>query len=148
MGSVTLKDVYKHTEFFCCNVEESQKILSETSKDLNVLLKGIQDLGPKIVCITDGKMGCYMRYNDENYFMQTYPDKNPPLERTGAGDAFSSTFTACLALGMSPLEAIRYAPINSMNVVQYVGAQKGLLSLKEIETYLAKAPEDYQVIKI
>jgi hypothetical protein len=35
-----------------------------------------------------------------------------------------------------------------MNVVQYVGAQKGLLSLKEIETYLAKAPEDYQVIKI
>lgn len=148
MGAVLLKDIYKHTEFFCCNVEEAQKILSNQSKDLNILLSELQDLGPKIICITDGKMGCYMRYNNENYFMQTYPDKNPPFERTGAGDAFSSTFTACIALGMDPLTAIRYAPINSMNVVQYVGAQKGLLSLKEIEAHLAAAPESYQVIKI
>ena len=148
MGAVLLKDVYKHTEFFCCNVEEAQKISSNPTRDMNILLSEMQNLGPKIVCITDGKMGCYMRYNNENHFMPTYPDKNPPFERTGAGDAFSSTFTACLALGMTPLEAIRYAPINSMNVVQYVGAQKGLLSLKEIETYLADAPESYQVVKI
>jgi ribokinase len=148
MGAVLLKDIYKHTEFFCCNVEEAQKILSNSSKDLNVLLSEMQNLGPKIICITDGKMGSYIRYNHENYFIQPYPDKNPPLERTGAGDAFSSTFTACLALGMSPLDAVRYAPINSMNVVQYVGAQKGLLSIKEIEAYLEHAPDTYQVIKI
>jgi ribokinase len=148
MGKDLLKDIYKHTEFFCCNVEEAQKILSNSSKDLNILLSELQNLGPKIVCITDGKMGSYMRYNNENYFMPTYPDKNPPLERTGAGDAFCSTFTACLAIGMDATIAIKYAPINSMNVVQHVGAQKGLLTLREIENYLASAPESYQIIKI
>ncbi len=148
MGKDLLKDIYKHTEFFCCNVEEAQKILGESTRDLNTLLTKMQELGPKIITITDGKMGSYMRNAGQNYFMPAYPDANPPLERTGAGDAFSSTFTACLALGISPEDAIRHAPINSMNVVQFVGAQKGLLSIKEIQGYLGNAPESYSLLKI
>ena len=33
--------------------------------------------------------------------MPIYPDPRPPLERTGAGDAFSSTFAIALAQGKS-----------------------------------------------
>jgi hypothetical protein len=40
-------------------------------------------------------------------------------------------------------EALRRGPINSMSVVQYIGAQKGLLSRNEIESYLADAPAHY-----
>ncbi len=148
MGKDLLKDVYANTEFFCCNIEEAQKILSNTSHDLNILLAELQNLGPNIVCITDGKNGSFMRHAGQNYFMPIYPDDNPPYERTGAGDAFSSTFTACLGLGMTPEEALVYAPVNSMNVVQYVGAQKGLLSLSEIKKYLEKAPASYALIKL
>lgn len=148
IGTTMLEKLYKHTEFFCCNKEESQKILNTDSGDIKVLLEGITNLGPKIVSITDGKNGSYLRFNGENYFMPIYPDQKPAFERTGAGDAYASTFASCLAIGLSPLDAIKVAPINSMNVVQYIGAQEGLLSKKKIEEFLEKAPTNYVPVKI
>jgi hypothetical protein len=35
-----------------------------------------------------------------------------------------------------------------MSVVQYVGAQEGLLTMDKIEEFLANAPEDYKPTKI
>ena len=78
------------------------------------------------------------------YFMPPYPDPKPPVNRTGAGDAFASTFVSYLALGKPPLEALRRASINSAYVVQHIGAQKGLLARDALETYLHTAPADYQ----
>ena len=148
MGAELLAPIYKRTNFFCVNVEEAQKILNTELRELPTLLAGIEKLGPKIICITDGKNGAYLRFEGNNYFMPIYPDEKPPYERTGAGDAFTSSFTAALILGLSPLEAIRWAPINSMNVVQYVGAQKGLLTRPDLERLLAAAPADYVPVQI
>ena len=76
--------------------------------------------------------------------MPLYPDPAPPKERTGAGDAFASTFVAALAKGNSLEGALQWAPIYSMSVVQQTGAQAGLLTEKELEEWLAKAPEWYK----
>ncbi len=150
IGTEKLKHIYARTEIFFCNVEEAEKILGKENTDKNILelSKGIQALGPKIVVISDGPNGAYLYFNDELWQMPIYPDIAPPLERTGAGDAFSSTFVAALALGKTPLEAFAWGPINSMSVVQEIGAQKGLLSREKLEEYLAKAPEDYKAKKI
>ena len=148
LGAEKLKELYAHTEIFFCNVEEAEKILNIQSKDVLTLSKGIQALGPKMVSISDGPNGSYLFYNEELWQLPMYPDIAPPLDRTGAGDAFSSTFTAALALGLSPLEAFAWGPINSMSVVQGIGAQKGLLSREKLEEYLAKAPENYKAKKI
>ena len=75
--------------------------------------------------------------------MPIYPDPAPPFERTGAGDAFSSTFTVALALGLKVEEALRWGPINSMSVVQKVGAREGLLRREQLEKFLQEAPADY-----
>jgi sugar/nucleoside kinase (ribokinase family) len=80
--------------------------------------------------------------------MPTYPEPKPPLERTGAGDAFSSTFTVAMALGKTIEEALTWAPINSMSVVQYIGSQEGLLTAEQIEKFLEMAPESYRPQKI
>ena len=101
-------------------------------------------LGPKIVVITDGVKGAYSYDRKEMLFMRPYPDPKPPLERTGAGDAFSSTFTVALALGLSVRDALKWAPINPMSVVQEIGARAGLLTRPELEEYLKKAPADYE----
>jgi sugar/nucleoside kinase (ribokinase family) len=84
-----------------------------------------------------------MKHGESYYFMPIYPDIAPPVERTGAGDAFMSTFVSFLIKGKTPEEALMRAPINSMNVNQHIGAQEGLLSEKEVEDYLAKAPASY-----
>ena len=147
-GTENLKDIYERTEIFFCNLEEAQRILKIQSKDVLVLSKGIAALGPKMVVISDGPNGAYFYKDGELWYNSIYPDIIPPLERTGAGDAFSSTFTAALALGKSPLEAFSWGPINSMSVVQYIGAQTGLLNREKLEEYLKNAPENYKIRKI
>jgi sugar/nucleoside kinase (ribokinase family) len=77
--------------------------------------------------------------------MPIFPDIAPPYERTGAGDAFFSTFVAYLCKGYDAAYAIARAPINSMNVVQHIGAQEGLLSEEKIEEYIKNAPRDYEL---
>ncbi|PIZ86403.1 hypothetical protein CO033_00660 [Candidatus Nomurabacteria bacterium CG_4_9_14_0_2_um_filter_32_10] len=146
-GTENLKEIYARTEIFFSNLEEAQKILNMQDKDVLTLSKGIQALGPKIVVISDGPNGAYLYLNGELWHNPIYPDIAPPVERTGAGDAFSATFTSALALGKSPLEAFSWGPINSMSVVQYIGAREGLLSREKLEEYLKNAPEDYKIKK-
>jgi ribokinase len=148
-GTEALKDIYKNTEVFFCNVEEAQKILNETSRDLKTLLKKVSDLGPKIVIITDGMEGAYVldtKKPEDFWFMPIYPHK--PIERTGAGDAYASTIISCLAMGKSLEEALLWAPINSQSVVQKIGAQEGLLTPNQIQELLSKAPENYKLKKL
>jgi len=151
-GAEKLKNIYARAEIFFSNVEEAETILGKENfsenKDVLTLVKGIRALGPKIVVISDGPNGAYLYLNDELWHMPLYPDIAPPFERTGAGDAFSSTFVAALALGKTPLEAFAWGPINSMSVVQQIGAQKGLLSREKLEDYLSKAGASYKAEKI
>jgi ribokinase len=109
------------------------------------LLDGLEALGPKTVIVTDGHAGAYMKYENTYFNMPIYPDIAPPYERTGAGDAFFSTFIAYMAKGYDAAYAIKRAPINSMNVVQHIGAQEGLLSEQALEDYLKKAAENYKL---
>lgn len=148
LGTETLSRLYKRTEVFICNVEESQRILNSKETDAKALMSTIHELGPKIVVITDGPKGAYAGDGASAWFMPIYPDPKPPVSRTGAGDAFASTFVGALALGKSVEEALTWAPINSMNVVQHVGAQTGLLTREQLEEYLQNAPEDYKVKNI
>jgi len=143
-GKDALAGIYKRSEVFFCNKEEAQRILETDEHDISKLLKIMAALGPKIVVITDGVKGAYSYDGKEMLFMRPYPDPKPPLERTGAGDAFSSTFTIALAVGRSVRDALKWAPINPMSVVQQIGARAGLLTRKELEEYLAKAPADYE----
>ena len=142
-GKDALAGIYKRSDVFFCNKEESQRILETDENDIKKLLKAMADLGPKIVVITDGVKGAYSYDGKEMLFMRPYPDPKPPLERTGAGDAFSSTFTVALALGKSVREALMWAPVNPMSVVQQIGARAGLLTRPELEEFLKNAPEDY-----
>ncbi len=147
-GKDKLAYFYKRTEIFICNKEESQRILETTEHDIKRLLGMIAELGPKIIVITDGPNGAYAYDGNDAWFMPMYPDPKPPLQRTGAGDAFSSTFVVAIGLGLSISDALRWGPINSMSVVQDVGARAGLLTREKLEEYLKKAPEDYIAKKI
>lgn len=144
LGYETLRDIYAVSEIFFCNVEEARQILKTDKTEVPELLEGIRNLGPNIAVITDGPKGAYASGPDGTWFMPIYPDPKPPIDRTGAGDSFSSTFTCALALGRSIPEALSWGPINSMSVVQYVGAQEGLLTQEALTEHLNQAPADYK----
>lgn len=149
LGYEVLKDLYAVTEIFVCNKEEAQEVLHTSESDVPTLIREFKKLGPKMPVITDGPGGAYVvDENDQAWHMPMYPDSAPPVDRTGAGDAFASTFTSAIALGKSPEEALSWGPVNSMNVVQHIGAQKGLLTREQLESYLADRPDEYKAVKI
>ena len=145
MGRTMLAALYAASEVVAVNKEEAERILELGETDIKMLLKEMRALGPNIVLITDGRNGAYAYDGAEMLKVPLYPDPKPPIDRTGAGDALSATVVAALALGLPLAEALRWGPVNSMSVVQDVGAQKGLLTRESIETYLAEARAEYRV---
>ncbi len=143
MGAHRLHKLYKRASIVILNREEAVTVGGGNHKDVHDLLDKMHDLGPKVVVITDGPAGAYASDGNQRLQMPLYPDPAKPVDRTGAGDAFASTFVAAAARGMTLEEALLWAPINSMSVVQEVGAQAGLLSENELKRFLSKAPDNY-----
>ena len=144
-GVEKLAGLYGRSHILVLNREEAVDITGRSYDSIRELANGLHELGPQKVVITDGPNGSYASYDFKLVTIPNYPDPGPPVDRTGAGDAFASTIVAALALGETMDAALTWAPINSMNVVQHIGAQAGLLHREDIEKYLADAPEWYKV---
>ncbi len=140
--------IYQRAKLVSVNKEEATTILGLTGEqDMKTLLVGLKNLGSEIVLITNGPKGSYIFNGSEGYFCPAFPDTNPPLDRTGCGDAFTSTLLSALILNKDIPTALKWASVNAMSVSQNIGAHAGLLNQKQIEELLAKFPE-FNPIKI
>ncbi len=147
-GAHRLRALYQKAEILAVNREEATTISGGHHDDIQDLFDRLHSLGPRIVVISDGHKGAYASDGTNKYKMPIYPDPKAPYERTGAGDAFTSTFVAAIAKGADIQGALLWAPINAMSVVQKIGGQAGLLSEREINHFLRIAPENYHPEKI
>lgn len=143
-GVERLARLYRRTEVLVLNREEAVIVTGGNHEDIHDLINRLHELGPKIIALSDGPNGAYLSEGEHRFKIPLYPDPAPPVERTGAGDAFASTLLAGLLHDLSLEDAARWAPINSMNVVQHVGAQKGLLTVEELMALLRDAPDWYK----
>lgn len=142
-GTEKLAAIYSRSYIVFMNREEAALVTGKGLESIQELATSLHELGPQIVVITDGPNGAYASDGTTLFVMPNYPDPAPPYDRTGAGDAFASTVVAALALGETLETALSWAPINSMSVVQKLGAQAGLLRPDELQSLLASAPTDY-----
>lgn len=78
------------------------------------------------VIVTDGPKGAAAADRWHLVTAGMYEDV-PVVDRTGAGDAFSSGFTAMIAAGESLEDAVIFASANSTSVVASIGAKAGIL---------------------
>jgi ribokinase len=143
-GVERLKALYARTEVLILNREEAVQVSGGDYHDIHGMLNQLHSFGPKTIVITDGPAGAYASDGQHRLKMPLYPDPAPPKERTGAGDAFASTFVAALVRGSNLEGALQWAPINSMNVVQHTGAQAGLLDEERMGELLKVAPDWYR----
>ncbi len=130
------------THVFGVNLEEAKIILgfkTEEKVPIKKLLKGIADLGPRMVLITDGGEGSYGFDGEKYYKLGIFPAKL--LEMTGAGDAFATGTLAGLYHGKSLAEAMRWGAVNSASVVEHVGPQDGLLHHDALQDRLKAHPK-------
>ena len=90
--------------------------------------------GVKIAVVTNGAEGVYVANGNHLIFHRA--PRVTVVSSVGAGDAFASCFVGSLALGHSLENAVRRSIINSMSVLQYIGAKTGLLSSQELDQRL------------
>lgn len=146
LGVKKLSEIYKNTEVFICNYEESQEILNTKEEHIPLLLKMIHDLGPKITVITNGMKGAYVYDGNDIFFMKAFTQ--PAYESTGAGDSFSGAFVVAQSLGKDIPESLIWGMANAMSVVSHVGPHKGLLTQDQIEEYVKNISVENKPIKI
>src|SRR3989339_1682340 len=138
-GIEAISSIFKLTKLVFVNKQEAEKLIGYDAKDsvTKELLVALSNLGPKIAVITDGGNGSYVFDGVKCFHCGVLPVD--AYERTGAGDAFGSGFLGAIIKGKTTEEALVWGTVNSASVIGYVGAQKGLLQLDEIETWLARA---------
>lgn len=92
-------------------------------------------LGPRCILVTDGKRGAYAATGNDIVFCPSLSSR--VVGTAGAGDAFTSTFTAMYANGAKPGEALQYAAVNASSVVGFADTQSGLLDDTALHLALA-----------
>ena len=121
------------TEVFIVNKEEAKRILSykdEENIPIKKLLKGLSDLGPRMVVVTDALEGSYSFDGEKFYYIKAFPAKL--IEMTGAGDAYAVGLLAGLFYGKDLKEVMRWGSANGAAVVEEIGPQAGLLTDNQI----------------
>jgi len=140
-GKDLVQSVLKRTEMLFVNKEEAELLLfdKETNESeltyVKELLSKCQKHGPNIVVITDGKKGSYVLTRNGDFHHQ-HIHEAPVVERTGAGDAFTSAFLAATINKLPIAQAMEWGSWNAASVVGKVGAQAGLLTKDTMEESL------------
>lgn len=118
------------------------------SISLQTFFSVILDLGTKCVLLTDGKRGAFAAVQGELTYCRSLD--LDAVGTAGAGDAFSSTFTAHFANGSSVGESLQAAIVNAGSVVKFADTQTGLLNSASLKNALADASDKLvlQVIKL
>ncbi len=133
-GSLIWKIISQSLILFV-NKEEAEELLYgkeikiplDSRSYIKKILYGLKSLGPKIVVITDGQNGSYiMDEKHESLFMEAI--KCDIVEKTGAGDAFTSGFISSFLKGNGLSQCMEWGALNACAVIGAVGAQRGLLT--------------------
>ncbi len=117
------KEFLPYVSVLSVNKEEAQQLFHGDAIE-ELVRKAAQHV--PYVIITDGPKGSVAADRNHIYKAGMYKDV-PVIDRTGAGDAFSSGFTAMVAGGHNMELAVTFASANSTSVVNQIGAKAGIL---------------------
>jgi len=132
-GVDALRNFLEVTDILLVNKEEAQRLTDVRENSVERLHKMLQELGPKLTVITLGSEGSTAHDGEKMFEHGIYEGDGKIMDRTGAGDAYTSAFVAAIHYGKDVETAMRWGAINSSHVIREIGAINGLIGLKEIE---------------
>ena len=105
----------------------------------------LQKLGPRWVVVTDGRDGAYI--GTPSGVMHCPAVHVAVVGTAGAGDAYNSTFAACIAEKVLEDEAALFAAANAAAVVAHLDTQTGLLGRAELDQRVAKLRSAHSITR-
>ena len=125
-----IHQILPKTELIFVNKEEAQYITKSTEEYIPNLIKGLHNMGVKIIGLTDGNNGAYI--SDKNTILYLPARVVEKRETTGAGDAFAAGFLANFIQSQDISEALKWGIIQSSSVLREIGSVNGLVTIEEI----------------
>ncbi len=124
-GLEKLKALLKNFSIVIMNQEEASGLTGIDYKKEEEIFKFMDDIVGGIFVMTKGPEGIVVS-GGKNIYSAGVPD-SPIVERTGAGDAFSSGFITEYIRSGDISKAIQFATANASSVVTQYGAKAGIL---------------------
>ncbi len=140
--------ILKYTDTLFVNKEEAEEIVwgkekKESNNEISYireLLIKLNKLGPKTAVITNSSHGSHAIDEFGNFYHQGIYDAEV-VEKTGAGDAYTSGFLGARLLEKPIKEAMKWGAVNSTAVIKKVGATAGLLHRASLEKKIVEERE-------
>jgi ribokinase len=146
MGLRRLKPLLDALDIIKMNREEAAHLTGVHYEDEAGIFRKLDKLVGGIAVMTDGPRGVLLSDGKRIYRAGIYKEK-AVIDRTGAGDAFGSGLVAALIQGARSWElgvrsfkeedikrAIRLGSANGTSVVEHIGAQPGILTIREFRS--------------
>jgi len=102
--------------------------------DLEGNCRKLHEMGPSVVWITRGELGCCGLVDGKFYNVPTF--EVPVIDTTGAGDVFHGAYIAAMLEGLSHPECARYANAVSAIKVMFVGGRTGIPNREILKRFL------------
>ncbi|MCY9591586.1 ribokinase [Paenibacillus chitinolyticus] len=130
------EELLKHTDYITPNRLELALLtgMDTSGEQWKDAAKRLLEMGPRHVITTLGSQGS--AYIKPDMHITTVPAyRVPVIDTTGAGDSFNGGLAYALAVGDDLDAAVRFAAKVSALAVTKLGAQAGMPSLEEVETF-------------
>lgn len=130
LGYAELQPLIDRVSILVMNREEACNFLGldpNEHSDMPALVKALVKVPGQIAAVTDGGNGVWVYDGEQVHAGKSTPGLNV-VETTGAGDAFASTFTACVMKNLSVRDALAHGMANAESVLQHKGAKDALMS--------------------
>lgn len=108
---------------------------NEHERDIVLAGRPLKQWAHKLI-VTEGKRGVSFQRNGEQVLIPGF--RVPVVDTTGAGDTFNGALAVALSKGMELEEACRYANAAAALSVTKLGAQTGMPTERELESFLAE----------
>lgn len=125
-GLDKLSPVLKAMDIFITNREEGAQLLGSAEMDMAMVLEKMAIFRKGITVVTDGPQGAMVKDEQGQVYQAGVPD-SPVVERTGAGDAWSSGFVSEYIRHGDMVKAMQFGTANASSVVTKFGAREGIL---------------------
>lgn len=143
MGPKKLKPLLDLLDVIKMNREEASYLTGVHYGDEAGIFRKLDELVHGIAVMTDGAKGVLLSDGKQMYEAGIYKEREV-VDRTGAGDGFGSGLVSALfrSRGFSKrqfseddlIEAIKLGSANGTSVVEYVGAQAGILTARRFHS--------------
>ena len=132
--------IYPLTDYIVPNETEAAAIVGFALNSIDDARRAGDALlakGAGAALITLGARGVLYHNHDQSVLVPAMAP-GPVIDTTGAGDAFVGGFSAALARGLMPVEAVRFGCATAGIAVTRRGTAPAMPTLAEIEAFLAR----------